>query len=385
MTNRAFSGDLRRGWSVGRTVGMQALALAWVGTALPVQAQDLAAERAKVLQVIGEVKEMDINLFPLAPGTGVVFQHAITESAALNLRVHFVIQRSGQAWGVQIKDESGGVAWSTWDGAVSGGGFWSDEITGTRATIEVLSSMPSNLLRLVIDKVAIGTSEVTPVSITGPNQLASIAGQDDWIVEFGRAVARLRFVGDDGQVFVCTAFLVTPDIMLTNQHCIATQAEMESALVDFDFDAQGPPGQTLRLSELLDAGFALDYSVIRLSQCVGRVPLQLQTTRPADGQQLLIIQHPAGEPKQVSLADCVVDGALTTGRAGTPTDFGHQCDTMGGSSGSPVLHFDDRTVVGLHHLGISPGTSNLFNRASHIDLVLDDMDPAVRAEIEAGQ
>ena len=88
---------------------------------------------------------------------------------------------------------------------------------------------------------------------------------------------------------------------------------------------------------------------------------------------------------RVSIADCKVDGATVSGRAGTPTDFGHLCDTKGGSSGSPVLHFESRNVVGLHHLGISAGSSKPFNRASHIELVLAAMDPEVRAEIEAGQ
>ena len=366
------------------------LAVAMLGFCLAISGQvetdELAAERTRVLTSIGETRDKDLDLFPIFQGVGLVFQQPIVELAVVNnLRVHFVIQRSGEAWGIQIKDEAGAVAWSTWDDVVSGIEFWSDEIAGNKVTVEVYSSRPSNLLQLVIDKIAIRTPKVTPVSITGVNQLTSINGQDDWIVQLGRSVARVRFVGDGGKVFVCTAFLVAPDIMLTNQHCIATQSEMESALVDFDFDNPGQPGRTLRLRQLLWTNFALDYSVVRLERPVGRVPLKLNATGPSDDEKLLIIQHPGGEPKQISLADCEVDGALVTGRVGTPTDFGHQCDTKGGSSGSPVIHLSKRQVVGLHHLGISPWDSNLFNRASHIGQVLADMDPLVLAEIEAGQ
>ena len=360
------------------------LALLTLGVA-PLAAQDLAAERGRVLTVVGHAKGVDLPLFPLADGTGVVFRQELFEPGAESLRAHLVVERPGEAWGVQLTNAAGEVVWSTWDGAVEGADFWTDEVAGERATVEVLSSRPANPLRLRIEEVAIGEPEVVPVSITFPNQLATIVGQEDWIVELGRSVARLRFVGDDGGVFVCTAFLVTPDLMLTNQHCIATDSEMLSALVDFDFDEEGTIGSTLRLRELLDTDHGLDYSVVRLDRCVGRLPLRLESTNPPDDEQLLIVQHPGGEPKQVSIADCTVDGPLVPGRAGDDTDFGHQCDTRGGSSGSPVFDFETRRVVGLHHLGINPASGDLFNRAVHIDQVLADLDAALRAEIEAGQ
>ena len=373
--------------SPGPTLVALMLAVSLLAIALPAKAQDLAAERDMTLTIIGDVRDVDINLFPLPQpqSLGLVFVHEISEPGALSLRIHFTIQRSGEAWGIQVKDENGDVVWSTWNSAVSGDGFWSDEIAGEKVTIDVYSSKPSNLLQLKVDQVAIGRSKITPVSITEPNQLRSINGQAGWIVDLGRSVARLRFVGDNGKMYVCTAFLVTSDLMMTNQHCISSTSEMESTLVDFDYDTDGSPGLTLRLSALLETDYALDYSVIRLVRPVGRTPFELATTSLADGQQLLIIQHPGGEPKQISLEDCTVDGVQVTGRLGTPTDFGHQCDTKGGSSGSPVLEFGGRTVVGLHHLGIREGSSELYNRASHIQLVLDDLDPVVRAEIEGGQ
>ncbi|HSM14757.1 MAG TPA: trypsin-like peptidase domain-containing protein, partial [Thermoanaerobaculia bacterium] len=329
---------------------------------------------------------VSIPLFPLAEGLGVVFRHQVDQPGALGLRLHFEVERAGEAWGVQVLGADGRVAWSTWAGEAPAGRFWSGEIPGARATVEVHSSMPANPLRLTIDRVAVRTDPVTPVSIFGANQLAPIGAQDDWIVQLGRSVARLRFIGDGGSMFVCTAFLVTPDLMLTNQHCIATQSELESALVDFDFDSDAePPGSVLGLGELIASDFDLDYSLVRLERCVGRQPLRLATARPADQRGLVIIEHPAGEPKQVSILDCAVNGAVVAGRGGGATDFGHSCDTLGGSSGSPVLDFDDRTVVGLHHLGIAPGSGQPFNRAVHVDLVLADLEPAVRAEIENGQ
>lgn len=344
-------------------------------------AQDLADERARVVQQIGDVDEDDIDLSPLLSSIGLVYTHDVNKPGVDSLRFHFVIDTPGEGWTLQIEDESGAVAWEVGESEFTDSDFWSPEIGGERVTVNVLSSISSNALQLRINRVVTGARKSTPVSITGVNQLSSIVDQDDWIVDLGRSVTRLRIVGDFGGVYVCTAFLVTADIMLTNQHCIASEPEMKSTTVDFDFDKPGPPPETGKLSALLATDFALDYAVVRLETPVTRPPLQLNYANPGDGEQLLIIQHPGGEPKQISLADCKVDGTLVSGRAKTMTDFGHQCDTKGGSSGSPVLDFDGRSVVGLHHLGIADGSSNLFNRASHINLVLDDMPEDVRNEI----
>jgi hypothetical protein len=376
---------LARG-SAGKLLSIPALVVVGLASAASALArQDLAAERSRVLGVVGKVNAVDVPLFPLSDDVGFVATKEIVESQAKSLRLHFVIERAGEAWGIRIRDEAGNVVWSTWDGATSGDEFWSDEIAGKKAVIELHSSRPANLVKFRVDEIAVGEDTDTQVSITGANQLTSIVGLDPWIVDLGESVVRLRFIGDDGKAYVCTGFLVTSELMLTNQHCISSRSEMISALVDFDFDRDGHIGRTLRLRELLQSDFGLDYSVVRLSQPVGRTPLELDTARPADGAAMMIIQHPGGEPKQVSLADCEVDGPLVRGRGGVDTDFAHLCDTKGGSSGSPVFRRDSRKVVGLHHLGFRSGSPELFNRSIHIDLILQDMDPALRREILEGQ
>jgi V8-like Glu-specific endopeptidase len=72
------------------------------------------------------------------------------------------------------------------------------------------------------------------------------------------------------------------------------------------------------------------------------------------------------------------------GTGGGATDFGHLCDTLGGSSGSPVLDRQSGRLVGLHHLGIPPGAADPVNQAVHIGQVLEDVKtriPALHAEI----
>lgn len=342
---------------------------------------DLAVERSKVLTVIGAAQDVEIPLFPVQEGPGLVFKREIHEPEATALRAHFVIRQAGDAWGVGVKDGSGTRTWWVWADGATEQDFWSGELPGNTITIELWSARPSNPIQLAVDRIALTTAKTDPVSTTGDNDLSTIVDKAPWIVELGRSVARLRFISDDDKAYVCTAFLVTPEVMLTNEHCIASEAEMKSALVDFDFDRPGAVLEPRRLAALLDHDFALDYSLLRLEGSVDREPLILDTNRPADGEQLLIVQHPAGEPKQISLKDCKVDGPLVSGRSGGPTDFGHQCDTKGGSSGSPVFHFGRRSVVGLHHLGFFENSAALRNRASHIDLVLGALPEDLRDEI----
>ena len=361
---------------------------AWL-LAVPLTGQDLAAERDRVMKAVAPVKDVDLPLRPLQEGLGLVFVREVREPGASSLRLRFAVDNApdaGASWAIQVKDAAGQLAWSAWAGDVAGAAFWSDEIEGEAARVEVYSARPANPVLLRIDKLVAPTRKVEPLSITGDrNDLASISiqGHDPWIVDRGRSVARVRYVGDNGAAYSCTAFLVTRDLMLTNQHCIATPSEMDSALVDFDFDAQGARPKTSRLRELLQTNFALDYALVRLKKPVDRAPLRLDAAHPPDREQLLIIQHPNGEPKQISLRDCKVDGTLVHGRREPGTDFAHQCDTMSGSSGSPVLRFGTKTVVGLHHLGYD--AQAVFNRAVHIDRVLADLSPAHRAEVEAGQ
>lgn len=347
-------------------------------------AQGIEEERARVVQQIGDVKEDDVILFPLRPEPGLVFSQRVVEPGAKFLRLFFEIDRPGADWGLQVT-RGEDVLWETSEAEIDGDGFWSPQFEVEQLNVSVFSATSSNELRLILSRIVVGSDKGTAESITGPNQLTSINGQDPWILELGRSVARLRIVGDFGGTFTCTAFLVTPELLLTNQHCIASNAEAISTKVDFDFDVPGPPAEVGELVELLDSDFDLDYAVVRLRQPVGRTPLELDLVRPDDDDQLLIIQHPGGQPKQISLADCTVDGKLVQGRGSGMTDFGHQCDTLGGSSGSPVIDFGKRKVVGLHHLGIADGSNDLFNRAALMDLVMADMEDEVRAEIEQGQ
>ena len=106
-------------------------------------------------------------------------------------------------------------------------------------------------------------------------------------------------------------------------------------------------------------------------------------TAPAAATDLVIIQHPAGETKQVSIVDCKVDDESVSGTTKDETDFEHRCDTLGGSSGSPLFDAKTFKVVGLHHLGFNP-LNKPVNRAVQMKLVIAKINKKFPALIKPG-
>lgn len=338
--------------------------LLWWASAEPARAQQqqLGFERSRVLSSYSRVVSARVP-FSVSSEVGKVAEAIVARREAVTLRLHFVVHSSPPrpTWALVVLGGDNRVAWShsSADGAAVD--FWSDELQGGVAKIEVYSTEANSALRLSIDKIAISTPVTRPEAITPPDSRAPIRTQSRRIRDLGRAVARLRFVGDDDRGYYCTGVLVAPDLLMTNHHCLRSDGERRSTLVDFDFDSDNAVSQTLRLKSLVIGDPRLDFAIYRLSRVLAdRAPLKLYEGEVVQGQALIVIQHPAGQPKQVSILDCRVSDPVAPAAS---TDFSHLCDTLGGSSGSAVL--DERTglMLGLHHIGFSEKTQERVNGA----------------------
>lgn len=360
---------MRAIWSV-----LMPLVFTGVALAQPAADRPITVPRERVLATDGIVLPNDtLRLWPVEEGVGVVFNQPVSRDGAIGLRFQFHVERrpAEPTWAVRVLDRQKRVVWMySPAGSPGEDDFWSDEVPGSQATIEVVSIALENEVRLTVSKILTTRQAFKPLAITDPNQLERYAGKPDPIRTWGRAVARLRFVGSDGRQYVCTGFMITPDLMLTNDHCISTDAERRSALVDFHYDGGGAATRTLRLRELVLSDTPRDYSLVRLARRPGVGTLSLQPASLGAKQDLIIIQHPGGEVKQVSVVQCFVVEPSVAGLTVERTDFEHFCDTKGGSSGSPVFDPARNAVVGLHHLGFLPEDKRLVNRAVSIGEVL---------------
>jgi Trypsin-like peptidase domain len=334
-----------------------------------VSAQPISVDREKVLGSFGRVFDENKSIAPTRNGPGTVFTEEVTQPNVTSMRLRFKVVDRGQAglWTVVVTAGN-----RRWEHAPAAGEteFWSDEMPGASVFVTVVSTVAQPRMKLTIDRIAGGTQPAVPKSITLPDERDPWNAVQEPFTTLGRSVVRLRFVDDvKKKVFVCTGWLVFDSLhVLTNDHCINSEPERESALADIDFDQGTVPARSVRFRRLLMSDERLDFSLLELEDPIHRPALGLGGSIAAN-QQLAIIQHPAGEPKQLSERGCTVAQASVAGVTADPTDFEHRCDTLGGSSGSPVLDRTSLNVVGLHHLGFLEGDKPV-NRAVLIADVL---------------
>lgn len=188
-----------------------------------------------------------------------------------------------------------------------------------------------------------------------------------------RAVVRIKYPdGSSG-----TGFLVAGEILVTNNHVIATAEAAKLAVAQFNYQGtvEGLSAEVEELSLDPDSFFRTskqdDWTAVRIKGTPSaRWPaLELIPATIAKGDHVNIIQHAGGGPKQIAFSANVVvfvgDGRVQ-----------YLTDTLPGSSGSPVFDMG-WNVVALHHSGgwltepkASTKTTYFRNEGIAIDLVI---------------
>ena len=363
-----------------------------VGAALniaPLAAQTFKIEPEKLLYrdmtVVGVGPFVSVRRAP----TGVLWSRTILHSTAVPaVRVHVQVRqgRTAADWRIRIRDLSGREVESFAGGAslLAAGEIWSGEVGGRGAEVELVSDRDPQDLEIAVDKYAYRVISPIPLGINGVDQRIPIRRAPQDVRGWAPPVARVSFIRDEQQ-YVCTGFLMTRDLLLTNERCLGAPAVALSALVQFGFDSLDSMPTTIRVARLEAVSVPLDYALVRLNQAAaGFGHVTLPASSVAEDQALVIIQHPAGEYKQASIDDCRVRAVSRPGVGGRTTDFGHLCDTLAGSSGAPLLDRESGEVVGLHHLGIPMSSEEPVNQGVHVGLILEDLRtriPALHAEI----
>jgi len=222
--------------------------------------------------------------------------------------------------------------------------------------------------------------------IIGENTLRPIA-----FLQRGLEVARsTAYIGvhSSDERWSGTGFLVTEDLLLTNNHVLPSADLLKNALFRFNYedDFLGHAQTSYEYSAKPDGSYytnqELDYTLVQLDgkpgQKWGWLPLWPRNIQRR--QRVNIIQHPAGRPKEISFQNNFVEYV-----GGNVVQY--VTSTLNGSSGSPVLN-DGWEVVALHHAGgniTEPSTQRRYfrNEGILIEKILSDLPREVRGILNA--
>lgn len=192
----------------------------------------------------------------------------------------------------------------------------------------------------------------------------------------GRSVGRLDVATDAG-VFPCTAFLVTDDLIMTNHHCVPGILDHPKVNASAIVGVRFTTGYVIEGVEEGAASFLvnqipvetnkdLDYTLLRV---LGAKPgkefgtMRLASAVPVEHSPYWIIGHPNGDAQRISREGCAAASPALSSRR-----LRHNCDTLPGNSGSPVIDAGTQQVIALHNAGSS---AKQVNYAVPMSMILE--------------
>ena len=188
------------------------------------------------------------------------------------------------------------------------------------------------------------------------------------------------------RAFICTGFLVGPDLLMTNHHCVHDDfgrpfpLELIEIYMDYYQERVDDPtrgGVTAGVLSIVKADAQLDYALLRLDTPIGNTYgwLELDTTTPANpGQSVKIIHHSSGRSKEISRRNSQIVEVPAEIAARYPFLIGYLADTEGGSSGSPIFLRDGTGVIGINHSGWFDQDGPIFNGGSLMSYIVPQIE-----------
>jgi len=309
----------------------------------------------------------------------VVWTDSVISPGATFIRVHFKGLALAPGDYVTVSGPDGSQKWTyTGKGPHGNGDVWAFAVDGDTAVVQIHGGRGMGHGYL-IDSVGHGTVRLhpTPEVVCGADGREDVACHLPEIDAAQRPVSRLLFVSG-GSLFACTGWLVAGSnnsTLITNNHCLSTQNEVNSLTADFDFQrstcggSTNNPGATyvggtfLKTNSVNKKGNkgGLDYTLLTLQGNPEATWGELTATTQAAvvGDNLWFIQHGGGNEKKVGYYEDSVGGARcnvdainqTYARSATASQTAYACDSEGGSSGSPIVKAATGHVFALHHFG----------------------------------
>lgn len=180
------------------------------------------------------------------------------------------------------------------------------------------------------------------------------------------SVGRIDAVPDQG---VGTGFLISDSVLATNCHVLAFLSkgtnvlERGQAVVRFKHEYQTLPDEDpIDITGVIAMEASLDVALLKIdSQRLtdGRRPLVLDLKPVSVGEAVVAVGYPYDDSKRNPMfINGIFGGKFGVKRAApgeviglAPQTIHHDCSTLGGNSGSPLLSMKTARLVGLHRDG----------------------------------
>ncbi len=152
----------------------------------------------------------------------------------------------------------------------------------------------------------------------------------------------------------CSGFLIGEDILMTNQHCIPSASYARGVSVTFDHikGVSSAAMERFDCSEFIGNDETLDFALLRCSGSPGLVYgfVDLDSASFQAGKQITVIQQNCD---YYSNRSCDWSKKYSKGEiTAVGSEYTHNADTLGGSSGSPVFDSSSGRVIAIHHAGL---------------------------------
>lgn len=165
---------------------------------------------------------------------------------------------------------------------------------------------------------------------------------------------------------VGTCFLVRDDLLVTNRHVLEQLSygcmELKAGVVTVNFGQELCTPDASHPIPVLQAAFVhptLDLALLRVRPVTDRPPLSLASIDVIKGDRIVALGYPADDPVRNPLFIAKVFGSDFSVKRAAPgmvlttraPHLFHDCSTLGGNSGSPMLSMTTAEVVGVHSSG----------------------------------
>jgi endonuclease G len=185
---------------------------------------------------------------------------------------------------------------------------------------------------------------------------------------------------------VGTGFLISDKLLVTNRHVLSQLSrgtevlEQGQAVVRFKHEYQSPDEPPVAIKRVVAVHPALDMALLEVEKKDyndGRLPLAIDPAEVEEGHPVVAIGYPFNDSVRNPLFISTVFGARFGVKRAAPGEVTgvaansifHDCSTLGGNSGSPILSMKTSRLVGIHRDGRFMYRNEAANGASVSEFV----------------